>query len=93
MQLSENNSRKWWFSEQGETFTARVTDDRFLLGVRSGFRPVGAADRLRVEMEERTMRRPRGGVRVERTMLRVTSIERAPVQDELRYEFGDDASD
>ncbi|KQU44182.1 hypothetical protein ASG84_12725 [Rhodococcus sp. Leaf278] len=90
VQLNQNTSRKWRFSEDGETFTAKVTDDRFLLGVSSGARPVGADDKLTVEIEERTIRRASGGVRIDRTIQRVVDVERAERQSEFDYAFDDE---
>lgn len=86
VQLGDRD-RKWWFSEDGETFTARVTDESFLLAVRSGRSAVGADDSLLVRMEEKTFRRATGGVRIERTVLEVLRHDRAPQQGELDYKF------
>ncbi|WP_186626596.1 hypothetical protein [Rhodococcus sp. BP22] len=88
VQLNTDSGRKWRFSEDGETFTADISDQRFVMGVRSGRTAVGADDTLGVELEEETYRRPAGGVRVLRRILAVTSHQHAPVQGELDYGFG-----
>ncbi|WP_139812276.1 hypothetical protein [Prescottella equi] len=88
VQLSSDRDRKWRFSEGGETFTAAMKDSRFLLAVRSGRTPVGADDVLKVRMEEVVIKRPTGGVRVERTVEEVIKHDRALIQGELDYDFG-----
>lgn len=87
VQLDPDNARKWRFSEGGETITARVMDQKFLLSIQSRLISIGAADLLEVEIEESTFRRAAGGVRIERVIVRVLGIVPGPVQDEFQYEF------
>lgn len=86
VQFRPEKGRKWRFSEESETFTATVEDLRFLREVRSGDRPVGEQDTLVVQMRETTYRRPAGGVRTDRAIVRVVDHRRAPIQDEFDFD-------